>query len=485
MSLLDEVIEAQTHDAFVDSHGSFSLSLAEAWRKMGQSAASHPLQWIVTGLQSFCAAHAQAVYLVHKNAEIWLVAHQCQMELSPQEFLTLSAENLLSQTPGGLLGRSLASLMAQEPQRLLLAHWSEPRRSPEAADFVTGGKAPRINPLLPSSGSALAVYAYCSTKIPELGSLLGYLLQYCHIPVHYVAHGLLLKSDTDVRSLHWIQRTPACPLYAKGEQTSVTTPLLIDFYVGTSAPQLLLKPPGGDDLSCYADWLEAQGDLEWLRNPGLTDATSCSGRYFQGPTQPAQLLRYWGSRAMGNSGLSERGQRSLSILTCGGDFILMVESQPGPDRILPIMYGTTLMCLEGQLKIPGVVVVAGANGLACDLGGMKLINDQRLQVWVEELRTRVREALQKAVNQPPVARARRSLWKTLGATTLAAAAAMCLDGVQVQDLVTTLQVGTFGGALLHNGLGFVGHYAPDSWFKKHSQQLQQELKRRLDAAQCP
>lgn len=482
MGLLEELIEAQTHDAFIDSQGTFSLSLAEAWRKMGKSAASHPLQWIVTCLQSFCAAGAEAIYLVHKKAEIWLVAHRCNLPLSPQEFLTLSADHLLTQTPAGLLGRSLASIMCQDPQRLLLCRWSEPRLPAEAADFVDGGKSPTINPLLPSSGCSLAVYVHSLTKIPDLCKLLAYLLQYCHVPVHYVAHGLLLKSDTDVRSLHWIHQTPDCLLYSQTDQVSVSTPLLIDCYAAGATPQLLLKPPCGDDLTYFADWLDAEGDFEWLRNPGLFDGTCCQGRYFSGPVQPVQSVRYQGSKTYGNSWFGEKGARRMDLLTTSGDFILMVEKKNGPDRILPILHGTALMSLEGCLKIPGVVVVAGADGLACDLGGMKLLRDQQFADWIEQLRGRVIEALQRAVNQPPAARARHSIVKTIGATSLTAAAGLCLDGLQPPDLGLFFQLGVFGGGVLHTVLGFVGHYAPDSWFERQSQQLQAELQRRLDAA---
>lgn len=449
---------------------------------MGSSAGAHPLHWIVTCLQSFCAAGAEAIYLVHKKAELWLVAHRCQLSLAPQDFLTLSAENLLSQTPAGLLGRSLAGSMAQDPLRLLLARWSDARQTPEAADFLPSDQKPTINPLLPSSGAALALYCHSRSKIPDLRELLGYLLQYCPIPVHHVAHGMLLKSDTDVRSLHWVQQTPACPLYSGSEQTQVTAPLLMDHYASDSTFQVLLKPPGGDDVTYFADWVAEEGDFDWLRTPGLTDGTISQGRYYSASPQPTQDIPYNASKNIGNTWFHEKGQRRVHLLAVPGDFILMLESKQGPDRILPILHGVTLKCLEGRLGIPGVVVVAGAAGLTCDLGGMSLLRDQQLDAWVDRLRDQVRQALQQAVNQPPQARGRLSLWKTLGVSGLTAAAAVCLDGIQPGDPEMLCKIGIFGGVALHSCLGFVRHYAPDSWFQRQSNDLHAELKRRLECA---
>ncbi len=480
MSLLEEVIEAQVGNAFVDSRGSFSLSLSDAWRKMGTSLGSHPLHWIVICLQSFCAAGAESIYLIHKKGELWLVAHRCQVPLSPQEFLTLSAENLLSQTPAGLLGRSLAGALAREPVRLLLARWKDAAQPPEAADFLPSDKKPAINPLLPSSGAALGLYFQSQAKIPDLCGLLGYLLQYCPIPVHYVAHGMLLKSDTDLRSLRWIQQTPDCPLYSGPEQIRVTTPLLMDHYASSdSTPQLLLKPPGGDDVTYFADWVEQEGEFDWLRSPGLTDGTISQGRYFAASPRPAQVIPYDASKNIGNTWFSEKGQRRVHLLAVPGDFILMLEKEQGPDRILPILHGVTLKCLEGRLDIPGAVVIAGAAGLTCDLSGMSLVRDQHLDTWVENLRGRVRQALQQAVNQPPQARGRLSIWKTLGLSGVTAVAAVCLDGIQAGDPQLLCQIGIFSGVALHSCLGFVRHYAPDSWFQRQTDNLQAELKRRL------
>lgn len=482
LSLLDEVIEAQVGNAFVDSHGSFSLSLRDAWRKIGASAGSHPLHWLVYCLQSFCAARARAVYLQHKNAELWLVAHHCEEELSPREFQMLSADHLLSQTSAGLLGRGLAGAHAQEPERLLLCRWSDAERAPEAADFLPSDKQPGINPLLPSRGSALAVYYRGTARIPDLSGLLGYLLQYCPVPVHYVAHGLLWKSQTEVRSLHWLHQAPECPLYARAEQVQVSTPLLIDHYASQFTPQLLLKPPCGDDLTYFADWLEQPGDFEWLRSPGLFDGTSCQGRYYAAASQPVQNIPYDASKNIGNSWFHEKGKRRHNFLTTTGDFILLVEGQTGPDRILPILHGTTLKCLEGCLGIPGVVVIAGAAGLACDLGGMNLVRDEHLDAWLAGLRGRVRQALQQAVNQPPQARGRLSCLKTIGLASLTAAAALTVDGLQPDDLGMLFKLGVFGGAGLHTCLGFVRHYAPDSWYQRQTDDLHAELKRRLEMA---
>lgn len=481
VSQIDHLLEAQLQDATLDSHGNFSLSLSEAWRKMGSSAGSHPQQWILSAVQAFCACRASAIFLVQKGAEIWLLAHHCKQDLSPQEFLALSAENLLTQTATGLLGRALAGAMAQHPQRLLLCHWSEGAQPPEVASFVSSDKKPGVNPLLPSSGSALAIYCHSASKLGDLRPLLGYSLQFCPISVRYLSHGMLLKSDYEARTLHWIQQTPNCPLYAKSEQVEVSIPLLIDAYAADSTPQLLLKPPGGYDITYFADWIDKQGEFDWLRPPGLSDGTCTQGRYFTAYTRPLQELRYQASKNIGNSWFSEKGERSHVMLATTGDFILFLESRPGPDRILPIQHGLALKSLEGRLNIPGVVVVAGADELACDLGGLSLLRDQQLDVWIDALRERVRQTLQNAVNQPPQARGRLSVLKTVAATGATAALALCLDGIQPGDLETFFKVGLFGGAGLYTTLGFLRHYAPDSWFKRQTRNLRAELQKRLDA----
>ncbi|MBN9420080.1 MAG: hypothetical protein J0I12_31820 [Candidatus Eremiobacteraeota bacterium] len=482
MSELDELIEGEFGEGLLDSRGSFSLSLAEAWKKMGASAGGHPLQWIVSCIQAFCAADSQSIYLIHKGAELWIVAHQPGGALRPREFLTLAGENLLARTPAGLLGRALAGALHQEPQGLLLCGWSDRDAQPEVAEFAPFEGLPGIRPLRPARGACLALYVRGRSKISDLKELLGYLFQFCPIGLHYVVQGMLLKSTTDVRSLHWVQQTPHCPLYAATEQTAAVTPLLIDCYQGESTSQVLFKPAHGEDVTYFAHWLNAERAYDWLRSPGLFDGAHCAGRYYDPPGHPAQKIVYSASKGLGNSGFGEKGSSQVTFVTNSGDFILMLEEKTGEDRILPIQHGATLKVLRGRLGIPGALVIAGAEGLNCDLGGLTLIEDERLEAWVEEMRERVRAALQQAVNEPPQARGGLSFWKTLGATSLTAAITVCLDGIQPEDLKMLGAVGLFGGSLLYTCLGFVRHCAPDSWFQRQTQDLQAELKRRLEAA---
>jgi hypothetical protein len=479
MSEIEQLLEAQLEGCQTDSHGHFTLSLQEALRKLGRHATYHPDHWLLTLVQAFVALQARAVYLIHQGKEFWFVGQHTQPALNGG---VLSSENLLGPGPEGLLSRSLAALMDKQPAQLLLGEWQSPEKRPEIVMLVGRRPEPKIRPLLPPHGRCFALYLQVTGTVPKLAELLSYPLQYCPVPIHVLEHGWFLKSDQDLRTNHWIDDHPATPLYPSDLQTQISTPLLLDRYEQGERPALLLKPPGGKNVTYFADWCDQAPEQEWLVPPGLFEGTVTQGRYLRWSSGPWQVLQYRASKAVGNTFMAEKGYRGVHLSLRLGDLILMLESKPGPDRILPVKHGAVLASINEQLKIPGVVLVADAEALPTDLSGLSLVRDQAFRDWIHQLRIRVETALAEAVANPPQTHGRFSILGTIAKTGLAAFGLACLDGLQGPDLLALTHGGIFGGAIVYSLASSFRHYAPDSWFAQHNQNLLDLLKSRHQAA---
>ncbi|MFN8614105.1 MAG: hypothetical protein U0931_41620 [Vulcanimicrobiota bacterium] len=477
MSQLEQLLEAQLEGCLNESQGQFTLSLQEALRKLGRYASYHPDHWCLTLIQAFVALQARAVYVMHSGKDFWFVAHQCQADA----LSGLTGEALLRQNGHGLLARALAALLDKEPEQLLVCQWESPEKTPQIA-ILAGQPDSRLAPRLPPNGRCLGVYVQRTGPTAPLAPLLGYPLQYCPIPVHLLEKGWLLTSDQDLRASHWIDEAPTSELYPAELQTRVFSPLLLDRYEQGGSATVLLKPPGGKDLTYFADWCDQPEQLEWQSPPGLFDGTVSQGRYMRLGQAPLQNLDYQGGKSIGNTFLGQKSTRSVCLPLHTGDLILMLEERARQDCVLPIKHGVVLASLQGLLKIPGAVLVTDASGLVTDLSGMSLVRDQAFHEWIQHLRVRVETALEEAVSNPPQTHGRLSVFSTMLATGVTALGLACLDGLQGTDLMALTHGGLFGGMLVYGVATTFRHYAPDSWFAAHNARLHGVLQQRLEAA---
>lgn len=481
-----DYLQATLAEASFDSHGRFTLALGQLLRKLACHSLFHWSNWSLFAIRAMLRSGCRSIHLTQKKQQIWLVGHASHELPTLEGVQDQSPDQILAgDSAPALLARALGSLMRPETEQICLARFLD-GACLDVQYLYGGAEPPELSPNVQRGGWTLGIYLRLAPGCGgKLESHLAYGVQFCPVPV--VAHSSgWWTFTTDLRACHWLEEQPGSPAYPDDLQARVTLPLACDIY-RTGSEAVLLKPCGGRSQAVWAAWTEG-GPFEWTRPAGALASLSAVGRYFWGEPGPARQELEWSARrTYMNSEWGDKGESTARLTTCGGRDMLFVSRAEHEDTVIPILDGVTLGALKGKLGIAGVTLVTAAPAhLKLDLTGLRLVEDEALQAWLQQLRGEIKVILDEVTEvppHPPVVMNQPSMAKTMLATgSICLLAGTITCGLQPQDIFFFTHGGVFGGSAVSVGMRLLRDFLPHGWREQEQSQLVALLKQRRQAA---
>jgi hypothetical protein len=478
---LDQYLQTTLSEGHLESTGQFSVSLPQLLEKLGSQSLYHWANYSLFAIRGLVKMGCQAIHISQSKHEVWIVGHRDDSCPDLDELDSLLPDQILSGSSGmALLARATACLVKQQVDQVMMARWSDACET-SVLNFSGTANLAKLEPTVKKQGYSLGLYAHftASQKYYDLESHLIYAVQYC--PIAVLLHNVgWWHSIKDLRVCHWLDEKPASPAHPVTGLAKVEIPLCCDLY-HSEGQGLLLKPCGGLSHAHYAACCDNQ-PFEWLQTAWATDSISSLGRFFKcepepiddGEAKTKQKLTWTATKSFANTFWKEKGARSATITTLAGSSILFLSRKSEEDQLLPVLDGIALDAIKGQLKIPGVTLIAcPPPEVAVDLGGQNLVQNQAFQDWLQALRHQIQRDMQQALEHPlnpPIVNEQPSFWKTCAVTgATCVVGAVLMDGPQVTDLIGLVHGGVFGGTLISAGLRVGRGLLPESWQEAEKQ----------------
>ena len=380
MADLDDYLQGEAGEGRLDSHGTFTLSLAEALKKFGAYGSKIPGGFILKLVQAACLLRAERVLIDEYPSKLVIHVEVAPARLDLKGLMGSFEKHLLSSGSWqSYLGRALLSASAELDRPGYLAAWENKRYS-EPLAFPRAGPEEQFNLVVdPKLGPGFTWQMETprgwKLNLDELTARLGF----CPIPVNLNQRVLRIgEYVSDLRVKGWL---PKCLLgyYSSG----MAGQLIADLYSWDEPGDpcsMLLRPAcakEGTDLTSLARVGNSKA-LEWLKgqSPKMVDVP------FRGvlkQTDPPSPVRINAEYSAG------KGIRKLDQTTTAGSLQAGFMSAHG-DRLIPVVWGVSLDPIQKCWKCSGLEVVASLPDLPTDLTGERLIEGPELQQWLAQKR---------------------------------------------------------------------------------------------------
>jgi hypothetical protein len=368
---MDEILKLRDSEGRLDSAGTFTLSNEKAMEKLRQHSLPHDFGAVQRALQWAVALGCQEVVCSLKNQQLVMVASmpiEYPFEAWPEDDLPscFQATAQLERLRGHLLleltgSQSQPASIQLGKGPLVVRSWS----SSDDADKPEGQ---------PTQGTDLTITFRTTASEEEVYQFISSTFSHCPIPIH----------QKGFFGNHPICLTNAFP--------GTPGPILFDAYHNNQLDFPTQSARGIVCLPIAAVTPPECPSIMLVRKARLAQSADelTLARYFSANQWVAPRPVTLGSSK--SSVTVESGLGCISVYCTG-----TVED----DILVPVYYGAKLPELKGRLGLPGLLIVACADGLETDIGLQGLREGEALEKWFADIHAVAERFVNHAIAYPP------------------------------------------------------------------------------------
>jgi hypothetical protein len=368
---MDEILKLRDSEGRLDSAGTFTLSNEKALEKLRQHSLPHGFGALQRALQWAVALGCQEVVCSLENQQLVMDASmpiEDPFDAWPEDDLPsfFHATTQLERLRGHLLleltgSQSQPASVELRQSFSVLRSWS----SSEGAEIPKGHSA---------KGTNLTIAFRTAAPEEEVFQFISSTFSHCPIAIYQKG----FFGNHPVCLTNAFPGTPGPILFDAyhNNQLDFPTPSARGIICLPIAP---LTPPECTSMIVVRDARLAQTAGE------LTLARYVSSYQWVGPRQVTLAA----------------GKSSLVLQTGLGCINVYCTGTVEDDRIVPVYYGAKLPEIKGRLGLPGLLVVACADGLETDIGLQGLREGEALDKWFADIREVAERFVHQASAHPP------------------------------------------------------------------------------------